>query len=138
MGWVAPASFWFLVYTIYYLLPYFILERKYRFKCFSRSYEKVSAGEVWMVDVTPMEFLEAVYCNEELPLTVRMRAAIECLPYKHPKAPQHVLLFDGQTFAQALDRCIERSSKPVPMLNGPVNTLPLEEAKQPMARYRRY
>jgi len=31
--------------------------------------------------------------------------------------------FDGQTFAQALERCIERSKGP-PLLNGPVEPLP--------------
>jgi hypothetical protein len=92
------------------------------------------------VNVTPMEFLEAVYLNEELPLTVRMRAAIECLPYKHPK--QSVVAighFDGQTFAEALERCIERSRSPVPRLNGPVQELDASEMKKPFPRtHRRY
>ena len=30
---------------------------------------------------TPLDFLKAVYLNEGLPLTVRMRAAIEAAPY---------------------------------------------------------
>jgi hypothetical protein len=33
---------------------------------------------------SPLEFLEAVYLNEQLPLTVRMRAAIEAAPYRRP------------------------------------------------------
>jgi hypothetical protein len=96
------------------------------------------------VVVTPLEFLEAVYCNETLPLTVRMRAAIECLPYKHPK--QSVVAighFDGKTFAEALERCIERSKSP-PQLNGPTTIeheqlVPASELKKPFQRhYRRF
>ena len=34
---------------------------------------------------TPLDFLTAVYLNEQLPLSVRMRAAIEAAPYRHPK-----------------------------------------------------
>ena len=36
-------------------------------------------------EVTPLEFLEAVYINPNLPLSTRLRAAIEAAPYKHPK-----------------------------------------------------
>jgi hypothetical protein len=92
--------------------------------------------------VSPMEFLEAVYLSEELPLTVRMRAAIELLPFRHPK--QSVVAighFDGKTFAEALERCIERSATAhngQPMLNGPTAPLPREELVKPMARYRRF
>jgi hypothetical protein len=47
--------------------------------------------------------------------------------------------FDGQTFAEALERCIERSKSP-PMLNGPVEELPASELKKPFVRsnYRRF
>jgi hypothetical protein len=34
---------------------------------------------------TPLDFLQAVYCNEGLPLSTRMKAAIEAAPYVHPK-----------------------------------------------------
>ena len=33
----------------------------------------------------PLNFLRAVYMNADLPLSVRMRAAIELLPFTHPK-----------------------------------------------------
>ena|SRR5215471_14034927 len=38
---------------------------------------------------TPLEFLQAVYSNEGLPISVRMRAAIEAAPFIHPQALRH-------------------------------------------------
>ena len=87
--------------------------------------------------VTPLEFLEAVYLNENLPLTVRMRAAIEAAPYKHPKLSATAIAHYGPNFASELERCIERSKGPV-LLNGPVEPLPAEELKKPMSRFRRF
>ena len=93
-------------------------------------------------EVTPLEFLEAVYRDEELPLSVRMRAAIEAAPYRHQKlsvAQHQHMHFNGGSFAEALDRCIERSRQPVPLLNGPVEPLPASELRKPFVRssYRR-
>lgn len=96
------------------------------------------------VIVTPLEFLEAVYLNENLPLTVRMRAAIEAAPYKHAKlSASTVVTMDGRSFAEQLDRCIERSANGPPMLNPPtIEHEPLvsgEELRRPFPRnYRRF
>lgn len=94
-------------------------------------------------EITPLLFLEAVYLNPDLPLATRLRAAIEAAPYKHPKQSVTAIAhFNGQTFAEALDRCIERSKSP-PQLNGP-NTIdheelvPASEMKKPFASYRRF
>ncbi len=38
-----------------------------------------------MKEMDPLVFLKAVDMNAELPLSVRMRAAIELLPFTHPK-----------------------------------------------------
>jgi hypothetical protein len=61
---------------------------------------------------TSLEFLQAVYLNEQLPLSVRMRAAIEAAPYEHPRMTAvSVGYLDNNTFAQRLDRAIEASNR---------------------------
>ena len=56
---------------------------------------------------TPLEFLTAVYCNEGLPLPVRMKAAIEAAAYVHPKLAV-IGVANGQDFATLLDERIKR------------------------------
>jgi hypothetical protein len=69
---------------------------------------KKSAGR--LTEVTPLDFLEAVYCNPNLPLATRLRAAIEASPYKHPKlSATAIATMDGKSFAETLERAIERS-----------------------------
>jgi len=98
------------------------------------------------VEITPLHFLEAVYCNPNLPLATRLRAAIEAAPYKHPKlSAAAIATVNKEDFASMLDRCIERSGKtPVP-LSPPkvINHEPVvtaEEMKRPFSRlnYRRF
>jgi hypothetical protein len=61
---------------------------------------------------TSLEFLQAVYLNECLPLPVRLRAAIECLPFESPRMTAvSVGYYDGNTFAQRLDRAIDASNR---------------------------
>jgi hypothetical protein len=92
-------------------------------------------AEIDDVEITPLVFLEAVYCNPNLPLTVRMRAAIEAAPYKHPKLSAHAIgHYDGKSFAEQLEKAIERSKQPVPLFNGPTEPLPAEELKKPFVR----
>jgi hypothetical protein len=89
-----------------------------------------------------LELLQSVYRDEEVALHVRMRAAIECLPFENPKlSATAIAAFDGQTFAQALDRAIERSRNPL-MLNAPTiehEPLPASTLKKSFPRnYRRF
>jgi hypothetical protein len=59
----------------------------------------------------PVDFLCAIYCNEELPLSVRMRAAIEAAPYLHPKLNAIAVgNINGNDIASLLDRAIARSN----------------------------
>jgi hypothetical protein len=73
-------------------------------------------------------------------MSLRMRAAIEALPFEVPKlSATAIATLDGKTFAEALERCIERSKSP-PMLNAPTieHEVPAEELKKPFPRnYRR-
>ena len=70
----------------------------------------------------------------------QQRMLIEMLPYIAPKlSATAIATMDGKTFAEALDRAIERSKSP-PTLNGPVEELPASELKKPFSRlsYRRF
>ena len=60
-----------------------------------------------MKEIDPLSFLKAVYMNVELPLSVRMRAAIELLPFTHPKLAVTALVSE-QDFATVLDRRLKR------------------------------
>jgi len=60
-----------------------------------------------MKEVDPLSFLKAVYMNVELPLSVRMRAAIELLPFTHPKLAVTAVVSE-QDFATVLDRRLKR------------------------------
>jgi hypothetical protein len=85
-----------------------------------------------------LDLLRRVYRSTQQPMSMRMRAAIEALPFEVPKLSATVIAtMDGKTFAEALERCIERSQSP-PQSNGSVQELPAEELKKPMSRYRRF
>jgi len=60
-----------------------------------------------MKEIDPLTFLKAVYMNVELPLSVRMRAAIELLPFTHPKLAVTAVVSE-QDFATVLDRRLKR------------------------------
>jgi hypothetical protein len=57
-----------------------------------------------------LEFLRAVYLNDQLPLSVRMRAAIEAAPYYHAKLAVTAHISDADSFAEKLERALMRSS----------------------------
>jgi hypothetical protein len=64
--------------------------------------------EIARPKATPLEFLQAVYSNEGLPLQARLKAAIEAAQYVHPKLAVTATV-NGGDFAVQLDRAVERS-----------------------------
>jgi hypothetical protein len=65
---------------------------------------------------SPLEFLEAVYLEEEFPITIRLKAASEAAKYRHAQLRAVAISqMDQHSFAAALERAILRSqSKYVP------------------------
>jgi hypothetical protein len=60
-------------------------------------------------NVTPLEFLTAVYMNDKLPLPARMKAAIEAAQYVHPKLAVVATTHSSGDFGALLDRAIVAS-----------------------------
>ncbi len=58
---------------------------------------------------TSLSFLQSIYRSASLPLPVRMRAAIEALPFESPKLSATAII-QGDSFAERLERAIARSS----------------------------
>ena len=55
----------------------------------------------------PQHFLETVMMSNDLPLSTRMRAAIELMPYRHPKLIATAIINES-SFADLLDRRIAK------------------------------
>jgi hypothetical protein len=55
--------------------------------------------------------LHSVYSNPALPISMRMRAAIEALPFEKPKLAVTAIVGGADGFAAALERAITRSGK---------------------------
>ena len=64
-----------------------------------------------MKEIDPLAFLKAVYMNGELPLSVRMRAAIELLPFTHPRLAVLAQVSE-QSFADLLDHRLAKIAEP--------------------------
>jgi hypothetical protein len=92
---------------------------------------------------TSLELLQAIYRDKKQPLNVRVRCAVEALAHEYPRVSAvAVSHMNGQDFASALERAIERSKKPLP-LPAPKTidhepSVTAAEMKAPFSRYRRY
>jgi hypothetical protein len=82
-----------------------------------------------------LELLQTIYRDRTLPLNVRVRCAVEALPFENPKlSATAIATMDGKTFAQALERAIERSKAPLPLPAPRPEPLPPEELRKPFTR----
>jgi hypothetical protein len=60
---------------------------------------------------SPLDFLKAVYCNNDLPLPYRLKAAIAAAPFVHPKLSVSANLGPDSEWVERLERAIERSTR---------------------------
>jgi hypothetical protein len=65
-----------------------------------------------------LDLLRRVYRSTQQPMSLRMRAAIEALPFEVPKLGVTANVVVDGSFAERLERALERSQSQ-PMLNGP-------------------
>jgi hypothetical protein len=92
---------------------------------------------------TSLQLLQNVYRNRKQPLNVRVRCAIEALVHEYPRVSAvAVSHMNGQDFASALERAIQRSKAPL-ALNSPKTiehepSVSSDELKRPFSCYRRY
>jgi hypothetical protein len=60
--------------------------------------------------------LQAIYRNQTMPLSIRMRAAIEALPFEHPKLSATAIIPGGEDFEARLKRAIARSREGIRLI----------------------
>jgi hypothetical protein len=91
----------------------------------------------WSIIALPL--LQMAYRGQVQLTPQQMRAAIEALPFEVPKlSASAITTMDEKSFAAAVERAIERSRSPVPLLNAKVEPLPPSELKKPFPKYRRF
>jgi hypothetical protein len=71
--------------------------------------------------VTSLKFLQTIYRNPEVPLSVRMKAAAIAIEYELPRLAVTATL-NGADFAVQLDQAVERSRKVSPMIEANVSS----------------
>src|SRR5215469_7365984 len=88
---------------------------------------------------TSLQLLQTVYRDRKQPLNVRVRCAVEALAHEYPRVSAvAVSHMNGQDFASALERAIQRSKQPLPLPGPKTIEHDAAELKTPHQRYRRY
>ena len=78
---------------------------------FANLFEDKKSQEIEMpADGISLDLLRAVYRNNQLPLTTRMRAAIAALPFESPKLAVTAMVSE-QDFATLLDQRLKRMAE---------------------------
>jgi len=86
---------------------------------------------------TKIQFLKAAYLNKDLPLSQRMRAAIELMPFMHPKLAVTAQVSEG-SFAELLDARIARLKQmEAKLIEAPKVEVKPSIPRVPDRRYRR-
>jgi hypothetical protein len=85
--------------------------------------------------MTPLEFLKAVYSDAELPVNVRLRAAIAAANYEHPKLAVTVVAQANANFAERLELAIIRSQKVIEAKAQPARLV--SDVRMPPTKLRR-
>ena len=83
----------------------------------------VTAGQLDVIINNPENahaLLRAVYQNPEVPLAVRVRVAIACLPFETPKLLATAIV-NEESFAEVLDRRLKRVAEMKLVESKPVN-----------------
>jgi hypothetical protein len=60
---------------------------------------------------TSLAFLQAVYANPELPLNIRLRAAVSAAPYEQPRLSVAIAVTPNEDFARRLELAVTRSAR---------------------------
>ena len=88
---------------------------------FANLFEDKKSPEIEIpADGISLDLLRAVYRNNQLPLTTRMRAAIAALPFEVPKLAVTAVVSE-QDFATVLDRRLKRIEEMKLLENKAVN-----------------
>ena len=90
---------------------------------------KQEPGVIELADnATGLDLLQTVYSDPKQPLGVRLRSAIEALPFENPKlSAVAVTNMSGRDFADRLDRAIERSASARPRVPLMIEHKPTEQ-----------
>jgi hypothetical protein len=88
--------------------------------------------------IRALGLLQMVYRGEITLSQQQIRAAIEALPFESPKLTALTVGHFEGSFADALERAIERSQRPLKLIEAkPVQPLPASELTRPFPRMKR-